>query len=62
MSVPNKLVNLLSILYDEAECCIMVNVKGPAWLSVDSEVRQGCVVAPELFNCVIDHLMTHIIQ
>ena len=31
-----------------------------SWFSVDSGVRQGCLVAPDLFAYVIDHLMTHI--
>lgn len=27
-----------------------------------SGVRQGCVAAPELFNCVIDHLMSRVCE
>ena len=62
MGVPNKLVILLFKLYDGAECCVRVNGKDSACFSVDSGIRQGCVVAPDLFNCVIDHLMTCICQ
>lgn len=27
------------------------------WFSISSGVRQGCVAAPDLFSCIVDHLM-----
>ena len=37
---------------------VFVNGKESEPFSINSGVRQGCVAAPELFNCVIDYLMT----
>ena len=62
IGVPDKLANLLSKLYDGAECCVRVNGKDSAWFSVDSGVQHGCMVAPDLLNYVVDHLMTYICQ
>ena len=30
--------------------------------SVKSGVKQGCMAAPDLFNCIIDHLLTQVHQ
>ena len=44
------------------ECCVRFNNKDAVWFSVDSGVRQGCMAVPDLCNCVIDHLVTHVCQ
>ena len=30
------------------------------WFNINSGFRQGCVAAPDLFNCVVDHLMSRV--
>jgi len=30
------------------------------WFNINSGVRQGCAAAPDLFNCVVDHLMSRV--
>ncbi|KAI8496714.1 hypothetical protein Bbelb_253690 [Branchiostoma belcheri] len=30
------------------------------WFQINSGVRQGCVAAPDLFNCVVDYLMSKV--
>ena len=62
IGMPDKLVNLLPKLYDRAECCFRYNRKDSAFYSVNSWVRQEYVVAHDLFNCVINHLMICICQ
>lgn len=37
-----------------AESCVHVNGK-TEWFPVNSGVKQGCVAAPELFNCAAEH-------
>ncbi|XDV50755.1 hypothetical protein PO909_019770 [Leuciscus waleckii] len=32
------------------------------WFPISSGVRQGCVAAPDLFNCIIDHLMSRVCE
>ena len=56
--VPEKLCRLFRALYDSAESCVRVKGKDSEWFPIRSGVRQGCVAAPDLFNSVIDHLMT----
>ena len=54
---PPKLCRLLELLYSDSESCVRVGNDLSEWFSIASGVRQGCVVAPDLFNCGIDHLM-----
>ena len=51
------LSRLLELLYSDSESCVPVGNIRSEWFSISSGVGQGCVVAPDLFNCVIDHLM-----
>ena len=60
--VPEKLCRLFKALYDSAESCVRVKGKDSEWFPIRSGVRQGCVAAPDLFNSVIDHLMTIVSQ
>ena len=47
-------------MYEGAESCVRVNGKESSWFAINSGVRQGCVAAPDLFNCVIDYLMERV--
>ena len=49
-------------MYQGAESCVRVNGQDSEWFPINSGVRQGCVAAPELFNCVIDHLMSRVCE
>ncbi|KAI8517778.1 hypothetical protein Bbelb_037950 [Branchiostoma belcheri] len=48
------------LLYSDAESCVRVNDKNSEWFQINSGVRQGCVAAPDLFNCVVDYLMSKV--
>ena len=52
---PPKLCRLLELIYSDSEICVRVGNDMPEWFSIASGVRQRCVVAPDLFNFVIDH-------
>ena len=54
---PPKLCCLLEHLYSDSESYVRDGNDLSEWFSIASGVRQGCVVALDLFNCVIDHLM-----
>ena len=60
--VPPKLSSLLQRLYINAESNVRINGKDSEPFNINSGVRQGCVAAPDLFNCVIDHLMTRVCE
>lgn len=57
IGVPDKICRLFKALYDTSESCVRVNNICSEWFPVLTGVRQGCVAAPDLFNCVIDYLM-----
>jgi hypothetical protein len=57
-ATPQEYCSLFEKLYDDTESCVQVNGRRSLTLSVKTGVRQGCAAAPDLFNCVIDHVMT----
>ncbi|KAL1276258.1 hypothetical protein QQF64_035881 [Cirrhinus molitorella] len=60
LGAPPKIVALFKLLYSNAQSCVRVN--GRDWFSISSGVRQGCVAAPDLFSCIIDHLMSKVCE
>ena len=62
IGVPRKIITLFSELYDKTECCFWSNGKESRWFSVKTGVKQGHVVAPDLFNCIVHYLMTQVCQ
>ncbi|CAH1270907.1 Hypp4507 [Branchiostoma lanceolatum] len=57
LGVPAKLLNLLSLLYSNTSSCVRVNGLLSDSFNINSGVRQGCVLAPTVFNTAIDHVM-----
>ena len=47
--IPEKILQLLEDLYSNTFSCVRVNGELSPWFESSSGVRQGCVVAPELF-------------
>ena len=55
---PGKILRLFKKLYEDSQSCVRINGKLSEWFNINSGVRQGCGAAPDLFNCVVDHLMS----
>ena len=55
--VPKKIVNLFKELYNKTESAVLVNGQLSSHFQIRNGVRQGCAAAPELFNCVMDHVL-----
>ena len=55
--LPTKIVSLFKELYSSTESAVLVNGKLSSSFPIKNGVRQGCAAAPELFNCVIDHIL-----
>ena len=62
LGTPPKLTGLFRQLYTDARSCVRVNNTDSDTFTINSGVRQGCVAAPELFNCVIDHVMEKVLE
>lgn len=62
LGVPPKIIALFKLLYSNAQSCVRINGRDSDWFPISSGVRQGCVSAPDLFNCIIDHLMSRVCE
>ena len=60
--MPIRVSTLLSRLYDSPESSIVASSRLSAWFPVMMGVRQGCVAAPDLLNCAIDFLISHMCE
>jgi len=58
IGVPDQILRLFKKLYGDSQSCVRINGKLSEWFNINSGIRQGCVAAPDLFNCVVDHLMS----
>ena len=59
---PPKITNFFRQLYTDAQSSVRVNGSDSNTFTINSGVRQGCVAAPDLFNCVIDFVMEKVTQ
>ena len=50
--------NLFEWLHKGIESCVQANGRRSSSFEINTGVCQGCAAAPELFNCVIDYIMT----
>ena len=48
-SVGGRLLNGIKRMYDDSEACVRINGVKSDWFSINSGVRQGCVMSPWLF-------------
>ena len=44
-------------MYTDTRSAVRLASSLPEEFTIETGVKQGCVIAPDLFNCVIDHLM-----
>ena len=55
--VPQELSVLVRQLYTDTRSAVRLASSLSEVFSIETGVKQGCVIEPDLFNCVIDHLM-----
>ena len=49
-------------LYTDTRSAVRLASSLSEEFTIESGVKQGCVIAPDLFNCVIDHLMRRLLH
>ncbi|GFS14915.1 hypothetical protein ElyMa_004919000 [Elysia marginata] len=49
MYFPQKLINILSDMYVNNQCCVRHGGQQSDWFTVKSGFRQGCIISPLLF-------------
>jgi hypothetical protein len=57
MRVPEKLVRLTEMCYDRSKCCVRVGGENTRMFEVKSGLKQGCPIAPALFNIALEWVM-----
>ena len=60
--VPNQLVNLVGELYSGTKCDVRTTESTSEVFEVKSCVRQGCILSPLLFNCLLDCIVKDVLQ
>ena len=55
--LPEKIINLITNLYDDSECTVLVDGEPTAPFKVKTGVRQGCILSSVLFCFAIDFVM-----
>ena len=55
--ISDKLLRLIADLHTDTRCKVRVNGEYSDWFDVKNGVRQGCVLAPTLFNVFIDFIV-----
>ena len=53
--LPHKIVDLISILYQNVDCSAMMEINQTNIFSVRSGVCQGCILSPILFIITLDY-------
>ena len=55
--IPDKLIRMVKLLYDNTECTVIDNGEESEWFTVRTGVKQGCVMSGFLFLLSIDWVM-----
>ena len=58
--IPQKIINMVRLLYEDVECAVMDEGKESTWFKVKTGVKQGCVLSGFLFLLVIDWIMREV--
>ena len=55
--IPVKIVKLIQSLYEDTACHVIHNTNISEPFTVNSGVRQGCLLSPMIFSLVVDLVM-----
>ena len=56
--IPQELSVFMRQLYTDTRSAVCLASSLSEQFTIETGVKQGCIIAPYLFNCVIDHLMS----
>ena len=55
--MPSKVINIVKDMYNNNRCCVRHAGSLSEWFTVQTGVRQGCIISPLLFLITIDFVM-----
>ena len=56
-SIPDKLIRMVKIMYDDFECSVLEEGEQTRWFKITTGVKQGCVMSGFLFLLTVDWTM-----
>ena len=62
LGYPSKIVNLLQSLYKISKRAVRVDNDLTGWFQTLTGVRQGCIFSPQLFNILLELVITTAIE
>ena len=62
MGVTGTILNSLKSLYDDVQCAVRINNTLSDWFSVSTDLKQGCILSPLLFNAFVNDLIQKLNQ
>jgi len=54
LGIPDKIVSSIRALYNNSVSCVRASQSESSWFTIESGVRQGCVLAPDSFATGVD--------
>ena len=57
LGIPDKIVRLFRVMYDNSVSCVQTGGTHSSWFKIEAGVRQGCVLASDLFAAGMDWLL-----
>jgi len=62
LGIPDKIVRLFRVLYDNSVSCVRTGGTHSSWFKIEAGVRQGCVLAPDSFATGMDWLLNRTVE
>ena len=57
LGIPDEIVSLIRALYNNSVSCVRASQSESSWFTIETGVRQGCVLAPDSFATGVDWLL-----
>ncbi len=55
--IPERIVNVFQNLYYKSSCCVRTETENTNFFTIETGVRQGCILSPLLFLMAVDFVM-----
>ena len=60
-NIPQHIINILRDLHTNTQACVRADGEFTDYFPISSGVRQGCIIAPLLFNIFMDFVMRQVL-
>ncbi|EPB73255.1 hypothetical protein ANCCEY_07650 [Ancylostoma ceylanicum] len=60
--IPQAFVDVFKSLNNNSCCCVRTNTGHTGFFEISTEVRQGCILSPVLFNIALDFVMRKAVE